>query len=81
MNEHNKDTSIDQLDENECIDMTKEEATMPVQHCDVPTLTSSQPVQCTREIKPSARYYYAQGKLFKVQGDVISNNNSCNIII
>ena len=59
---HNEDVSIDQhdqdpLDENDCMDVAQEEAVIPVQ-CDVPTLTSSQPLQRTgtRVIRPPARY-------------------------
>ena len=61
--DENKDASMDQQgqdspDKNDGTDVTEEEAMIPVQCCDIPTFTSSQPVQRTRTrvIKPPSRY-------------------------
>ena len=61
--DENEDASMDQQgqdspDENDGTDVTVEEAVIPVQYCDIPTFTLSQPVQRTRTrvIKPPSRY-------------------------
>ena len=60
--DENENASMDQQgqdspDENDCTDVTEEEVVMPVQCCNIPTFTSSQPVQRirTRVIKPPSR--------------------------
>ena len=62
-NDHDGNASTDLLGEdllheNDCTDVIEEETVIPAQCCDVPSLTSSQPVQKTqtRVIKPPARY-------------------------
>ena len=61
--DENEDASMDQQgqnspDENDGTDVTEEEAVIPIQCCDIPTFTLSQPVQRirTRVIKPPSRY-------------------------
>ena len=61
--DENEDASMDQQDqdspdENDCTDVTEEEAVIPVQCCDNPFFTSSQSAQRTqtRVIKPPFRY-------------------------
>ena len=81
-NDHNDNASTDKRDEdlsdeNDRTDVIEEETVIPSQCCDVPSPTSSQPVQKTRTrvIKPPVHYSSAQGELFKAQGDVTVINN------